>query len=129
MSTKKIFSFVWKDSMLIFLYILWIALVERICYTHFAIEMRIAYPLMKRIKLLRQQLFNTFYSFTLSVTTSLTCRIKEIKNLTFIIRVITLSISTSQPFFVIMVGITGSFITYFKYLHDTFWIIQLELMN
>lgn len=48
------------------LYNLRIAPVERICYTHFEIGMRIAYPLMKRIRLLRQQLFNTFY-FLLSI--------------------------------------------------------------
>ena len=43
------------------LYNLRIAATERICYTHFDQGMRIAYPLMKRIRLLRQQLFNTFY--------------------------------------------------------------------
>ena len=48
------------------LYNLRIAPAERICYTHFDSGMRIAYPLMKRIRLLRQQLFNTFYFYTQS---------------------------------------------------------------
>lgn len=96
------------------LYNLRIAPVERICYTHFEIGMRIAYPLMKRIRLLRQQLFNTFYFFTLKVTTSLTCLFKETKKAMLIIGVT--AVITSLPFLIIIISITGSFIAYLEYL-------------
>ena len=109
------------------LYNLRIAPTERICYTHLGLGMRIAYPVMKRIRLLLQQLFNTFHFFTLNGTTSLTCQIKETKKLTFIRCII--PTAKSQPLLVIAVSITGRFIAYFKRLRDAFGIIQLQLMD
>ena len=53
--------------------------------------------------------------------------VKETKKLTFIIGVIT--IAKSQPFIVIIVSVTGSFIAYFKCLRDAFRIIEFEFMD